>query len=423
MNPTPSAVVGGKGPVQPHVSNLPRRKPRRGPVPAASHVPKVVDRKRSVPSSSENASGKQTSSSSSSNRTNYPSDSPITQPPFPSVHLPSQSSSSTTSSSQNNASSRFEPNDNVVTRETTPSLPHSLALALPKPKGHVQPHAQHLPRRKRCRLSPEELKKKWRLLWDAEMHKEQVIRGSGVWLAFDVAGPAPKAVEEDPRDGKADDGDNYDQEQKRELEEFARETESNHVQTFRRIVKVARSPDAADERDTEDDGQTVRLFIPREHESDDGIPCLSGAQLTDVAHLMQDLHHSEDSEADDAGKTEKVLLIVPQGRSSDAMALAIVTCRALGLLSIPFANASMPASRVPTRAPSPVLSSSVHADFPLHLPPPILSADPLSRERALHSPALTFLARMYDVEELGEAWRGALSSSGVESVNEVLMNM
>ncbi|KAJ8076757.1 hypothetical protein PM082_001180 [Marasmius tenuissimus] len=209
-----------------------------------------------------------------------------------------------------------------------------------------------------------------------------------------------------------------------ERADFAKEVETRHLQGFRRIVKVVRSPEAADTHGIADDGTTLELSIPRDCEKDDGIPCVSTAQLARVATLFQEQHRSELPEAgDEEQKKARVLITVPRIRATDAIALALITCRSFGLLSIPFANASMPVSRAPTRPPSPIALFTHRSDFPLYLLPPVLPADPLSRDGALQLPALALLARTHDLEDLAEPWRGALSSSGVELVNEVMMNM
>ncbi|KAK1230933.1 hypothetical protein PQX77_005964 [Marasmius sp. AFHP31] len=426
MNSTTASFPGVKGHIQPHVSNLPRRRPKRAP--ADNRVTKAVDRGQTVSSSSDNASGKQ-SAPTSTNKTNYPTDSPFpeTSPfpePFPAPQLPSQSTSfsSRDSSSQNNAPSRFDPDEYVVTRETTPSLPHSLALALPKPKGPVQPHAHHMPRRKRCQLSPGEQKKRWRQMWEEGLHTEEVIHGTGVYVAFDAIGMDDLALRKDRREGNADE-DDHERMKRLERADFAEEVETRNLQSFRRVVKVVRSPETGDVHGIEDDGTTLELSISRDCEQDDGIPCVSTAQLARVATLLQEQHRSELPEADDKEKKARVLITVPRIRATDAIALAIIACRSFGLLSIPFTNASMPVSRAPTRPTSPIALFSHRSDFPLYLLPPVLPADPLSRDGALQLPALTLLARMHDLEDLAEPWRGALSSSGVELVNEVIMNI
>ncbi|KAG7091357.1 hypothetical protein E1B28_010399 [Marasmius oreades] len=388
---TVSNTLDGKGPIQPHVSNLPRRKPRRLLTNVRDANREI--RRKPLSSSSKNASGRQTSSSSSSNKTNYLSNS----------QLP-------------NAFSGSGLNENVITRETTPSLPHSLVLPLPKPKGHVQPHADHLPRRKRVQLNPQQLRRKWRQKWAASMYKQEVLKGSGVWVAFDLNDLGIRGIE-----GEDVVVDEVGEATRREVDEYAKEIEESHLLTFQHIVKVVVSSTVADGADIEEYGQTVKLFIFQDCQSDDGVPCVSNEQLLFISRLVQDRHGSAVASGVDERK-ERILITVPYTRSTDAMALAIVACRAAGIRSISLTNAPTAPTRVhsraPTRTSSPEPSSSLRTEIPSS--PPILSTDPMTQAGAIQSPALTYLARMYDLEDLDEAWKGALSFSGLERVNVVL---
>ncbi|KAF9262629.1 hypothetical protein L218DRAFT_945170 [Marasmius fiardii PR-910] len=414
MSPILNTTLGGKGPIQPHFTNLPRRRPKRM-LTNASDATQAIQQ-RPLSSSSKNASERQTSSSSFSNKTNYLTTSQL---PLltPASYVPSGPSfnSTTTSSSQNNALSGFGPNENVITRSTSPSLPQSLSLALPKPKGHIQPHANNIPRRKRVQLNPEQLRRKLRQEWIACIHKEEVLIGSGVWVSFDLKDPEVCGLNK----GEIE-LDKFDEGTRQELDEYVKETEKTYLQTFRHVVKVVASPAVGDATGIDESGQIVTLLISNDCRRDDGVPCVSTKQLSFVSRLVLNQYGSDTIEVPEERK-ERILITVPRARSADAIALAIIACQAAGVRSIPFTNTSIPLSRVHSRAPTRGSSpepSSFHTEIPSF--PPILPADPMTHAGALQSPALTLLARMYDLEDLDEAWKGALSVSGLERVNEVL---
>ncbi|KAK7039027.1 hypothetical protein VNI00_010419 [Paramarasmius palmivorus] len=456
----------GKGPLQPHISNLPRRRPKRTP----NNAPPPVRRKavRAPSSSSTENASRANKTLHSSNRTTCPSDSPLPQQPSrnssPSPS-PARSSSSSRSSS---ASSSEEANDNVLTGDTTPSrsIPHSLGL--PKPKGHLQPHVHHMPRRRRThlKLSPEEQHAKWREEWDMRKHKQEVVKGSGIWIAFDIGTSAFVAVSKGKEKvlSSEEEEDEADAEKRQEFARYAHETEERERRMFKYILRVETRPplDAVDATCSSigEDGNTHRFYIPTDSLRDDGVAGLSNEQLTSAAKTIQEFWSSEDTTGENSDR-KNLLIVTPRNRPVEAISLAILVYHLHAQHSCssapsPVANilprrpSTPPALRfdigvsssAPSSAPentheivtssSPVPettlstswleSSSVHSAVPSSSvdPPAIVSVDPMTPEGAAQSPALAVLTRMHDLEDLKEAWRGALSYEGVACIDEVL---
>ncbi|ESK91456.1 hypothetical protein Moror_2680 [Moniliophthora roreri MCA 2997] len=438
----------GKGPLQPHISNLPRRRPGKR-IAAAPATNKKAAGRASSSSSTENASKTpNTNILHSSNRTNC-SGSPMPQP------SPGSSPSSSVSSSSTSSSSSSDPrNDNPLTGATTPSIPYSLAL--PKPKGHVQPHAHHMPRRRRphLKLSPEEQRLGWREDWDTKKHKQEIVKGSGVWIAFDIGTSAfvhalakgkHKVLSSEEEEDEADIA------KREEFERYARETEHAERRVFKRIIRVETRPplEAVNEDGcVREDDNTVRFFVPIDSLQDDGTPSLSEQQLAFAAKTFQELWSLDSGDSD----LESMLIVTPRNRPVDAIALAVLaySLKTFQHTSLPSPVANIIPQRPltppslkfdvkPSSSPpdelvtpcSPVLaptlptswletSSSPSMDSPPPSPPAIVSVDPMTPQGAAQSPALAVLTRMHDLEDLKDAWRGVLSYEGVAYVNEVL---
>ncbi|KAK7472184.1 hypothetical protein VKT23_000306 [Stygiomarasmius scandens] len=438
----------GKGPVQPHVNNLPRRRPLQKPINTSS------DRQGraaalSSDSSSSNSNSRSNSPSSGvtdsvsvhSTHNSSPSRSPQRRPPSP----PSSVSSSQSYAARhltplNYDRGRFyarnlvehdpSPSELAVTRQllnTPPFKSSSVTLNGEPAKGHVQPHVSNIPRRKRPTqlvqakqsgqvrmLSAEEKKAKKRRHWEAGRCFQEVLRGSGIWVGFSRAVSARTGWVQVKEVILSSDSEEVVNGQGCEEEEFVEGMSD-------RVVRICVNPSGTkhgvhhgalgdDDNDlVENDGNVLRLFVSQEGVRDDGIPHLSPKQIDALRSFLSVSPPSSDSSGNSspscsssstlvspsfnvrtASVQRRLCIITPPECAVDAIALAIIACLSHSHLS-----------QIPSLSPSHIETLK-------------------AIENLSGSQTLAFLARLYDIEDVQMAWRGVLSCDGVELLEKML---
>ncbi|KAJ4471557.1 hypothetical protein J3R30DRAFT_1094255 [Lentinula aciculospora] len=390
----------GKGPIQPHISNLPRRKPRQSSTGVLQPTLVKPDAVKSL--------------SSASIRTNAARS--------PSPHRSSSSSSSSQSVGPKAYFVDDEPSPSVVELYVKPITPTAPALelghSLPPSKGHIQPHVNNMPRRRprrpqlssRTHTTTEQRRLRDIEAWLKERCVQEVIKGSGVWVAF---WEWENASEE-----------NDDREHSGAL--FAKESLSAE-----RVIQVIYCDQAADGDAQEN---VLKLFLPRQavRAQDDGVPHLSLEQISLARNYLSEISSSTNVKHD---------LVHTTSTSSSSMPPTPTTIstpslsRSSSSPTSPFASSlSSPYPLVPSSIPSGsnigrrllitvpsrecavdalalvVVVFSLLGDIPLVVP---TTADATSC-------ILDFLIRLQDLEGLDHHWRGALSCDGVEWLEGVL---
>ncbi|KAF5387251.1 hypothetical protein D9757_006850 [Collybiopsis confluens] len=264
----------GKGPIQPHASNLPRRKLRR-----------TAPAKKS----------KSISTSSTSIRTNA-ARSPHSIPTSPSpasvlISAPSYPPS-------------FKDKPYFIDPEPTPSIlagvtavdttrPLLGSHSTPEPaisplsKGHVQPHLSNVPRRKRQTLSQLTVKSHVdsKEAWIKRRCLQEVIKGSGIWIAF-WDWMAETETEEESEAGN---------------EPFVRE-----VLSADRVIKVFSRLDGVENRESAElDADALKLFIspdPILQSWEDGMTRLSAEQIRAAKAYLDRCCSSQDCSCSSMGE-------------------------------------------------------------------------------------------------------------------------
>ncbi|KAF9075513.1 hypothetical protein BDP27DRAFT_1315176 [Rhodocollybia butyracea] len=353
-----------KGPIQPHVSNLPRRKPRR-------KAAKGVASK---------------SLSSASIRTNA-----AASPSIPPSSVRSSSSSSRSRSPRpyfiNNDSPSVAGFIAKPVTATSPSL--ELSRAHPLSKGHLQPHVTNMPRRRpkhprtpiRSSISLDQRRQQEKEAWVEARCLQEVGKGSGVWVAFW------------DWENQNDSDDNGDGEQPRLDISFADE-----LLCAERVIRVGlRAQEEIPESEIEENLLSILLLPQLVQGHDDGTPHLSDEQLFSARDFLSQLpksisEHANSTTAlpsslsscpDASSPSKRVLISIPnQEYTADAIALVVLTLSLLDFL---------PAA----------------ADFSMP---------------SFGSPALNMLVRLHDEEDLGLPWRGAMSCDGIEWLDDIIGN-
>lgn len=282
----------GKGHLQPHVSNLPRRIVRKKEsmlqMPAADKDELDEESVEAAPSSPSPASTTSSASSSSLSRSPRPSLSsqhilfrPISVPP---------------------ASISHHSDSNNLTR--------------PNPKGHIQPHIGHLPRRRRKVLQPAaklRIQRKEQL----ERHKRRYqYVGGGVWVAFE------SNVSDHERTGEIG-GEKLELDKRVHIRAVVSESES--------------TPPPPPPPLLEDDGRTLILYIPLRliphpepdpmqtdvllatpRPNDNGITHLTSQQIRAGCDFLLNNNSSSTHSS-----PPHILITTPPDHAVDAMSLAV----------------------------------------------------------------------------------------------------
>ncbi|KAE9404760.1 hypothetical protein BT96DRAFT_972973 [Gymnopus androsaceus JB14] len=406
------AQSSGKGPIQPHVSNLPRRKPRQS---SAAKPPA----RRPSPVASLSSASIRTNAAASPSRTASPS-------PLSSFSL-----------------SRQAPKAYFVDDEPSPSLaglnpkpltPTALALelshALPSSKGHIQPHVTNMPRRRptrpqllplRAQTTPEQRRQREKEVWAKERCLQEVIKDSGVIV---------KVLREEDEDQIVDEALLVDE-----------------VLRAERVIRIVSQTEGEENGTVEQEelGSDVsklrpmgvlKLLLPHEtvHARDDGVPHLSAVQISLARDFISQPLHSPLPTAmpgTPTSSTPTTLSTPSLSRSSSSSATSPFP---LSLSSSPYRGASSslspeknPGKRILITVPNREYAVDAFAlvllafSMPGNLPA-IRSTTPAPAfPPSLLSSTLDMLIRLHDLEDLDLQWRGALSCDGVEWVEEFVL--
>ncbi|KAJ3850289.1 hypothetical protein EV368DRAFT_84695 [Lentinula lateritia] len=397
----------GKGPIQPHVSNLPRRKPRQksvGAFPKESPTLATPDAVKAL--------------SSASIRTNA-ARSPT----------PPRSSSSSSSSQPRGPKAYFvddEPSPSVAPIYIKPSVPaFELGHVIPQSKGHVQPHITNMPRRRPRRphslLSTIETSaKQHRERWEKARCLQEVIKGSEVWVAFwDWENESEESDDEDPSDDSL-------------AEELLRAD---------RVIQII-CQEQEDQGNTEDSTASaggvedalknvLKLFLsPRVvRVRDDGVPHTSLEQMSLArAFLSNILPHRTDNFARTTSTPSSSIPPTPRTASTPSLS------RSSSSSTSPFPSSyssTHSSTSVESRSNKRLLITVPSKEYAVDalaivviafslLGDITLLATSADETESSVSPILEFLIRLNDLEELHPHWRGALSCDGIDWLDGVL---
>ncbi|KAJ3923867.1 hypothetical protein F5877DRAFT_62983 [Lentinula edodes] len=402
----------GKGPIQPHVSNLPRRKPRQrsvGTFPKESPTLATPDAVKAL--------------SSASIRTN------AARSPSP-----SRSSSSSLSISQPRGPRAYfvddEPSPSVAPIYIKPSVSaFELGHVIPQSKGHIQPHITNMPRRRPRRphslLSKIETSAKQRKLRDRERWEkarclQEVIKGSEVWVAFwDWENASEESDDEDQSDDSL-------------AEELLRAD---------RVIQII-SREQEDQGYTEDSTASsggvedalknvLKLFLSPQvvRVRDDGVPHTSLEQMSLARAFLSNINPRR---TDNSARATSTLIssVPPTPRTASTPSLSRSS-----------SSSTSPSPSSYTLTPSSTSSESrSNKRLLITVPSKEFAVDALAlvviafsllgditslatsadETESSVSPILEFLNSLNDLEGLDPHWRGTLSCDGIDWLDGVL---
>ncbi|KAJ4487051.1 hypothetical protein C8J55DRAFT_320777 [Lentinula edodes] len=401
----------GKGPIQPHVSNLPRRKPRQrsvGALPKGSPTLGTLDAVKAL--------------SSASIRTN------AARSPTP----PRSSSSSFSESQPRGPEAYFvddEPSPSVAPIYIKPSAPaFELGHVIPQSKGHIQPHITNMPRRRprrprsllsRIETSTKQRKLRDRERWEKARYLQEVVKGSEVWVAFwDWENASEESDDEDQSDDSLAEellrADRVIQIISREQEDQGYTEDSTvptgDVDALKNVLKLFLSPQVVRVRDNGvphtslEQMSLARAFLsdilPRRTENSAratstptssvpptprtaSTPSLSRSSSSSTSPFPSSYSLTPSSTSSESRSNKRLLITVPSKEFAvDALALVVIAFSLLGDIT----------------------SLATFAD----------------ETESSVSPILEFLNRLNDLEGLDPHWRGALSCDGIDWLDGVL---
>ncbi|KAJ4496750.1 hypothetical protein C8R41DRAFT_258907 [Lentinula lateritia] len=394
----------GKGPIQPHVSNLPRRKPRQrsvGAFPKGSPTLATLDAVKAL--------------SSASIRTN------AARSPTP----PRSSSSSFSGSQPRGPEAYFiddEPSPSVAPIYIKPSAPaFELGHVIPQSKGHIQPHITNMPRRRprrprsllsRIETSTQQRKLRDRERWEKARCLQEVVKGSEIWVAFwDWENTSEESDDEDQSDDslaeellRAD----------RVIQIISREQEDQ-------MDSIASTGGVEDALKND-----LKLFLsPRVvRVRDDGIPHTSLEQMSLARAFLSNVLPRR---TDNLARTSSV---PPSPRTASTPSLS----RSSSSSASPFPSSyslTPPSTSAESRSNKRLLITVPSQEYAVDALAIVVIAFTLlgditflttsaDEKESSVSPILEFLIRLNDLEELHPHWRGALSCDGIDWLDGVL---
>ncbi|KAJ3983821.1 hypothetical protein F5890DRAFT_139794 [Lentinula detonsa] len=395
----------GKGPIQPHVSNLPRRKPKQSSAGALPREPPTLVKPDAVKSLS-----------STSIRTN------AAKSPSPPRSSPSPSPSSSKSRGLKAYLVDDEPSRSIAGVYVKPITPIAPVLevgnALNPSKGHIQPHITNVPRRRarrphlplRAQTPVEQRRLREKEAWKKARCLQEVIKGSGVWVAF---WDWERAFE---------DSDDEDQSNVSFVDELL------HAERIIQVItREQRDLDLVASTDGIEDApkNVLKLFLPLEivRVRDDGVSHLSIKQISLARRFLLNMISPLTTGGRDSASETVALTSVPTTPTTSST--PSISCCSSSLTS-PFAS--------PTSSPyslPPSSTSSERKRLIITVPKGECAVDALALVVVAFSVLgdipeastpfiLEFLIRLYDLEGLDHHWQGALSCDGVEWLEGVL---
>ncbi|KAJ3758074.1 hypothetical protein EV360DRAFT_83405 [Lentinula raphanica] len=416
----------GKGPIQPHISNLPRRKPRQntaasGALQKQSPTPNKQDAVNSL--------------SSASIRTN------AARSPSPPLSSSASSSSSSSPSPHNSKSRGFD--KFFVDDEPSPSvegvnIKHTAPIAstfepenvFSVSKGHIQPHITNVPRRRprrpylptRTHSSIEQRQVRDKEAWIKARCLQEVVKGSGIWIAFwDWENASEDSDDEDQIEGA-----------------FAEE-ELCAERVIRVVTRERKDEESGDDLDMSvDPGEDARknvleLSVPLGvvQTRDDGVPHLSPAQISLARQFLADMSISSSTNPR-PNPTISSTSVPPTPTTSSTPSLSRCSSPSMSPLA---STIPSPYPTYPTTPASSSSSTSSEGNKRLMITVPrrecavdalvivvlaFCTVGELEFTEVSGASILEFLIRLYDIEGLDHHWRGVLSCDGIEWLDEVL---
>ncbi|KAJ3837132.1 hypothetical protein EV361DRAFT_942041 [Lentinula raphanica] len=418
----------GKGPIQPHISNLPRRKPRQNTTASgALH-------KQSPTPNKQDAVNSLSSASIRTNAARSPS------PPLSS----SASSSSSSSSSPSNLKSRGldrvfvddEPSPSVAGINIKHTAPIASALepenVFSVSKGHIQPHITNVPRRRprrphlltRTHTSIEQRRVRDKEAWIKARCLQEVVKGSGIWIAF---WDWKKASE----DSDSDDED--------QIDVAFVEKELCAERVIRVVTRERPDEQSGDGVDMSvgfgqgERKNILELSVPLGvvQTRDDGVPHLSPAQISLARQFLSDMSISSSTNPL-PNPTISSTSVPPTPTTSSTPSLSRCSSPSTSPLA---STIPSPYPTYPTTPASSSSSTSSEGNKRLMITVPrrecavdalvlvvlaFCAVGELEFTEVSSASILEFLIRLYDIEGLDHHWRGVLSCDGIEWLDEVL---